>query len=115
MPGKYTNNEEKTRLLAWRQEKMPIKVICEQIGRGKATIMRLLAAARELPNNTVLKHKFGGVRRRKISLLTDTIMKQQLKKPSFDSLGAAKSSPIAAATNKNPNRPASPSERFGSS
>ena len=41
--------------------------------------MRLLAAARELPNNTVLKHKFGGGRRRKISRLTDTVMKQEIK------------------------------------
>ena len=65
MPGKYTSDEEKTRIFAWRQEKMPIKVICEQIGRGKGTIMRLLAAARELPNNTVPKDKFGGGRRRK--------------------------------------------------
>ena len=37
------------------------------------------------------------------------------KEPLFDSLGAAKSPPRAAATGKNPNSPASPSERFGSS
>ena len=36
------------------------------------------------------------------------------KDPLFDSLGATKFSPIAAATDKNPNSPASPSERFGS-
>ena len=28
MPGKYTSNEEKACILAWRQEKVPIKVIC---------------------------------------------------------------------------------------
>ena len=67
MPGKYTSNEEKACILAWRQEKMPIKVICEQSGRGKATTMRLLAAANKLPNNTVPKHKFGGERKRKTS------------------------------------------------
>ena len=37
------------------------------------------------------------------------------KETSFDSFGAAKSPPRAAATDKNPNSPASPSERFGSS
>ena len=37
MPGKYTSDEKKACILAWRQEKMPIKVICEQSGRGKAS------------------------------------------------------------------------------
>ena len=74
MPEKYTSDEEKAYILAWRQEKMLIKVMCEQRGRGKATIMRLLAAANKLPNNTVPKLKFGG-RRRKTSRLADTIMK----------------------------------------
>ena len=113
MPGKYTSDEEKAHILAWRQERVLIKVICEQSGRGKATIMRLLAAPRELPNNTV--PKFGGGRR-KTSQLTDTIMKQEIKKkPCLTALELQKSSPIAAATGKNPNSPASPSERFGSS
>ena len=47
MSGKHSSDEEK----------MPIKVICEQSGRGKATIMRVLAAVKELPNNTVPKCK----------------------------------------------------------
>ena len=72
MPEKYTSDEEKARILARRQEQMPIKVIYKQRGRGKAIVMRLLVAARELPNNTVPKHKFGGGRRRKTSRLTDT-------------------------------------------
>ena len=67
MPGKYTSDEEKACFLAWKQEKMPIKIIYEQSGKGKATIMRLLAVAKELPNNIVSKHKFGGGRRRKTS------------------------------------------------
>ena len=67
MPGKYTSDEEKICIFSRRQEKMPIKVICEQSGRGKAIIMRLLAATKELPNNTVPKHKFGRGRRRKTS------------------------------------------------
>ena len=79
LPGKYTSDEENARILAWRQEEMPIKVICERSGRGKATIMRLLAVAKELPNNTVPKHKFGGGKRRKTSRLTDTIMKGELQ------------------------------------
>ena len=42
MPRKYTSDEEKANILVWRQEKMPIKVMCEQSGRGKATITRFL-------------------------------------------------------------------------
>ena len=75
MPEKYTNDEEKARILAWRQENVPIMVICERSGRGKATIMRLLAVAKYFPNNTVPKHKFGGGRKKKTSPHTDTIIK----------------------------------------
>ena len=77
MPGKYTSDGEKARIFAWRQENVPIKVICEQSGRGKATIMRLLAAAEDLPNNTVPKHKFGRKRKKKTSPHTDTIIKRE--------------------------------------
>ena len=49
---------------------MPIMVICEQSGRGKAINMRLLAAAKDLSNNAVPKHKFGGGRRKPLHLLT---------------------------------------------
>ena len=80
MPGKYNSDEEKARIFAWRQEKIPIKVICERRGRGKATIVRLLAATKELQNNIVPKHKFCGGKRRRIFRLTDTIMKRELQK-----------------------------------
>ena len=43
--------------------------------KRKATIMRLLAAAKYFPNNTVSKHKFGGGRKKKTSPRTDTIIK----------------------------------------
>ena len=79
MPGKYASDEEKSRIFAWRQEHVPIKVICERSGRGKATIMRLLAAAKDLPNNTVPKHKFGGGRK-KTSPHSDTIVKREQQK-----------------------------------
>ena len=42
--------------------------------------MRLLAAAKDLPNNTVPKHKFGGGRKKKTSPHTDTNIKQELQK-----------------------------------
>ena len=67
-------------IVAWKQENVPIKVICERSGRGKATIMRILAATKELPRNTVTKHKFVGGRRRKTSRFTDTIMKREIQK-----------------------------------
>ena len=56
MSGKYTNGEEKIHILVWRQENVPIKVMCERSGRRKATIKMLLIAVKELSNNTVLKH-----------------------------------------------------------
>ena len=59
---------------------MPIKVICERSGRRKATIKRLLDAAKDLPNNTVPKHKFGGGEKKKTSPRTDTIIKRELQK-----------------------------------
>ena len=30
MPGKYISDEEKASILAWKQENMPTKVICER-------------------------------------------------------------------------------------
>ena len=74
MPGKYTSDEEKARILAWRQENLPIKITYERSGRGKAAVMRLLAAAKDLPNSTAPKHKFGGGRKKKTSPRTDTII-----------------------------------------
>ena len=72
---------------------MPIKVIYESSGRGKATIMRILAAAKELPRNKGPKYKFGDRRRRKTSRFTDTVMKRELqKKSSFNGIGSADSS-----------------------
>ena len=71
MPGKYTSDGGKARILAWRQENVPMKVICERSGRGNATIMSILTVAKELPRNTVPKT---------ISQFTDTIMKQELQK-----------------------------------
>ena len=82
MPGRYTSDKEKARILAWMQENAPLKVICKHSGKGKATIMRILTAAEELPLNTVPKHKFGGGRRRNASRFTDTITKQELPKNS---------------------------------
>ena len=79
-PGKYTSDEEKARILAWRQENVPLKVTCERSERGKATIIRILAAAKKLPRNTVSKHKYGGGRRGKTSRFTDTIVKRELQK-----------------------------------
>ena len=43
MPWKYTSDEKKVYILAWRQKKVSIKVICERSGRAKSTVMKLQA------------------------------------------------------------------------
>ena len=59
MPGKYTSDEDKTLFLAWRQEKIPTKVIYELRGRAKSTVIKLLADAKDLSSTEVSKRKFG--------------------------------------------------------
>ena len=59
MLGKYTRDEDKSRILAWRQERVPIKVIRERSGRAISTVLKLLAYAKDLLNTEVPKHKFG--------------------------------------------------------
>ena len=57
--NKAKTNEEKSRILAWRQERVPIKVICERSGRAISTVLKPLAYAKDLLNTEVPKHKFG--------------------------------------------------------
>ncbi|KAF2367033.1 Armadillo-type fold [Trinorchestia longiramus] len=63
MPGKYCTSEEKTRMLACRQENVPIATMCERSHRGKSTVLKLLASDRDRPPNISLQHKYGGGRR----------------------------------------------------
>lgn len=53
MPHTYLTQEEKARILAWRQEKVKIKEIVRRSGRAKSTVMALLAAAGGLPQTFV--------------------------------------------------------------
>ena len=48
MPGKYTSGEEKARISAPRQEKVPLNILCERSGRTKSSVMKLLADAKDL-------------------------------------------------------------------
>ena len=57
MPGKYTNDEEKAHIFSWKQENVPVKVICRRSGKGCTASSGFSFI--EIPNNTVLKHKFG--------------------------------------------------------
>ena len=93
MPGKYTRNEEKVWILAWRQENVPVKVICEHSGKGKATIMRILAAIKELSPYAAPKHKFEGGRRRKTSRYLNHYETRTSKKSLFNGIGSVASSP----------------------
>jgi len=79
MPGIHSNNDEKVRILAWTKKKVPIKIICKRKRRARSTIMKLLPSAKALPSNAVLKHKFGGGRRRKTSYAADTFLRIEIQ------------------------------------
>ena len=64
MHGKYCTGEEKARIIAWRQDNVPIKSIFECTGRAKSTIMKVLSLASGLAYTVVSVHKYGGGRLR---------------------------------------------------
>ena len=68
MPGKHISDDEKARILAWRQEKFPVKTICEGSGRTKIIVMKLKADAKDLSSTEVPKHKFGEEKRHRVIL-----------------------------------------------
>lgn len=57
MPGKYYLRDERVRIIAWRQDHVSIKTICERTGRAKSTVMKILSAARGLPPDEVYQSK----------------------------------------------------------
>ena len=79
MPGIHSNNDEKVRILAWTKKKVPIKIKGKRKRRARSTIMKLLSLAKALPSNAVLKHKFGGGRRRKTSYAADTFLRIEIQ------------------------------------
>ena len=80
MHGKYCTGEEKARIIAWRQETVPIKTICERTGRAKSTFMKVLFLASGLAYNVVPVHKYGCGRQKKTLNATDYLLKRELKK-----------------------------------
>lgn len=65
---------EKARIPALREEKVPIKEIVRRTGKGKSTIMRLLATACEFPPNVIPQYNKRPGRTRKTPL-TDHLLK----------------------------------------
>ena len=80
MPGKYCTGMEKARIIAWRQDNVPIRTICERTGRATSIIMKVISLASGLACNVVPVHKYGGGRKKKISNATDCLLKRELKK-----------------------------------
>jgi len=76
------------RLVFWPGvKKVPIKIICKRKRRARSTIMKLLSSAKGLLSNAVLKHKFGGGRRRKTSYAADNFLRIEIqKKPQLTAL-----------------------------
>ena len=74
------DGEEKARILAWRQENVTIKEICIRTNRAKSSVMALLAAARDLPQDVTpaIKHRSG--RPRKTSRHTNDVLRRELRK-----------------------------------
>ena len=91
MVGGYLKSDEKARIIAWREENVSIKKICRRSGRNKATVMRLLAAARGLPPNIVPEHKIIAGRPRKTTEATDKLLKREVMKNPRVTAGQLKS------------------------
>lgn len=86
MVGQFLSTEEKARILALREENVTIKEICRRLKRSKATVMRLLAAAKDQPTGHVPCHKPMTGRPRKTSQQTDSILKREvMKNPALSS------------------------------
>ncbi|KAK3859980.1 hypothetical protein Pcinc_033936 [Petrolisthes cinctipes] len=75
MGPKNLSDVEKARTLALREEKVTVNQIVKRTGRSKATIMRLLAAARHLSPTTIPWHKPCCRGPRKTTQLTDCLLK----------------------------------------
>ena len=80
MPGKHCNGQEKTQIIAWRQENVTIKTICERSGRAKSTIMKVLASSSGLKPNVIPVHKFKDGSPKKTSNAIDGLLERELKK-----------------------------------
>lgn len=57
MLGSSLSKDDKTHVLVWKQRNISIKEICHRCGRGKSTLMRLLAASRGLLPTVVPSYK----------------------------------------------------------
>lgn len=80
MPHTYLTQEEKARILAWRQEKVKIKEIVRRSGRAKSTVMALLAAASGLPPDVCPQYKPIPGRPRKTTKGTDNLLRREVLK-----------------------------------
>ncbi|KAK4313082.1 hypothetical protein Pmani_015551 [Petrolisthes manimaculis] len=83
MFGITTNVGERTRVVALREEGGEINVIAARVGRGRATVIRILAASRRLGDNQVPtpKVRLGG--KKKTSNRTDTLIRRSVIKNPF--------------------------------
>lgn len=56
MPCSYTSKEEKVHIPTLKEQNVPIKEICTDVGLSKATIYHLLAAACSKPPDVTLTY-----------------------------------------------------------
>ena len=53
MGRKRMDGEEKVRILAWRQENVTTKKVCRRTKRSRSSVIALLAAARDQPQDAI--------------------------------------------------------------
>ena len=98
-----SKKEEKARIMALKEENVPIKEICARVGRSKATVMRILAASKGLPQNIVPPPKPRSGRPRKTTKKTDALLRRAvLGNPFITSTELKKNVPRAAQRCGNP-------------
>ncbi|CAF3465208.1 unnamed protein product [Rotaria socialis] len=75
-----TSDTDKAQIIAWRQEKVPIKTICDRTKQCKRTIMTILSAAKNLPSGSIPLTKPRSGRLKVTSKNTDMLLKREVTK-----------------------------------
>ena len=90
MGAKNMSEAEKGKVLAWRQENVPMSEIARRLGRGIATIKRLCARARGMPPSHIPQRKPQSGRPRKTFRKTNALLRREVSRNPSLTAGALK-------------------------